>query len=217
VWAREQSVEIAVLPEADAAAAFIALLPDLAARLDGRYRAWVRERMFMSGANAALRDSLEHTMAFTLTLPSIYRHAPVADSIVAFHDQTNVGGELYRTIVVAWRNDTRPLDGAGDVLDWRDAVAARVWSDAQVAERAGIMVTDLPVYGNGSLEVRGAWRTRDGMPQGGPLIDRIVVCPQQDRTYFLEAWLYGPGRRKYEYMLQFETILDSFGCGARSA
>ena len=43
-----------------------------------------------------------------------------------------------------------------------------------------------------------------------------VSCPEQDRTYLLDAWLYIPGRSKYEYVLQLETILDTFVCGTRS-
>jgi len=218
VWARDQSVEVVVLPQSGAATAFVSVLPYLAERLDDRFRAWVRQRMFMSGANDALRDSLERTMAFTLTLPAVYEREQIAARLVAFHTRTTIGGDLDRTIIVGWRDGTHVPAGAGDVLTWRDAIAAQVWGDRQVTESGRVAQRPLPAYGDGSLEVRAAWRMRDGAPQGGPLIDRVIICPTRDRTYFLEAWLYGPGRRKYEYMLQFETILDSFGCrGARSA
>ena len=41
---------------------------------------------------------------------------------------------------------------------------------------------------------------------------RAIVCEDQDRMYLLDAWLYAPGKEKYEYMIQLETILDSFSC-----
>jgi hypothetical protein len=31
--------------------------------------------------------------------------------------------------------------------------------------------------------------------------------------YLLDAWLYAPGKQKYEYMIQLQTILDTFRCG----
>ena len=30
--------------------------------------------------------------------------------------------------------------------------------------------------------------------------------------YLIDAWLYAPGRDKYEYMIQLEEILGSFRC-----
>lgn len=39
-----------------------------------------------------------------------------------------------------------------------------------------------------------------------------VTCDEQDRTYLIDAWLYAPGREKYEYIIQLETIVDSFSC-----
>ncbi len=51
----------------------------------------------------------------------------------------------------------------------------------------------------GALEVQGVWMSADpSWPAGGPFIDRVVPCPAQDRTYLLDAWLYAPGKRKYE-------------------
>ena len=68
--------------------------------------------------------------------------------------------------------------------------------------------------GAGALEVRGAWETPEGSwPAAGPFIARAVRCPDQNRIYLMDAWLYAPGESKYEYVLQLETILDSFTCG----
>jgi hypothetical protein len=39
-----------------------------------------------------------------------------------------------------------------------------------------------------------------------------VPCPAQDRLYLLDAWLYAPGKEKYQYMIQLETLLGTFEC-----
>jgi hypothetical protein len=44
-----------------------------------------------------------------------------------------------------------------------------------------------------------------------------VPCPAQDKTYFIDAWLFAPGKKKYEYMIQLQTILNSFRCGSAAA
>jgi hypothetical protein len=68
------------------------------------------------------------------------------------------------------------------------------------------------------VEVRGIWSSDEkGWPGAGLFRTRVVSCPDQDRTYLVDAWLYAPGVEKYEYVVQLETILDSFECeGAAS-
>ena len=44
------------------------------------------------------------------------------------------------------------------------------------------------------------------------MITWSVPCPEQDRHYLVDAWLYAPGKDKYEYVLQLETILGTFRC-----
>ena len=43
-----------------------------------------------------------------------------------------------------------------------------------------------------------------------------VACPAQDRLYFLDSWLYAPGKDKWEYIIQLETILQTFRCGTNA-
>ena len=65
-------------------------------------------------------------------------------------------------------------------------------------------------------EVRAVWANppEDLFPAGGPMITRTIPCPHQGRDYLVDAWLYAPGRDKYQYILQLETILNSFRCRA---
>ena len=62
--------------------------------------------------------------------------------------------------------------------------------------------------------MQATWRNPpgSGWPAGGPFITYGITCANQDRTYFVDAWLYAPGREKYEYMIQLETILGTFRC-----
>jgi len=124
-----------------------------------------------------------------------------------------VGGDLFRTIVVSWKDGPMAEIDSARVLAWRDSIMPLVFDLPQVTGRDRIQVRQLDDLAPGSIEVQGVWAGTDAtFPTGGPFVDRIVVCPDQDRTYFLEAWMYGPSREKYEYLIQFETILDSFRC-----
>lgn len=214
VWARGQTVTALVLPPDRPAAAFESMLPELGTLMDERFRQYARNRMFLSDTNTALRAALEADDGFSLTLPNIYRPAEPGDQLQAFHNRNEVGGDLFRTIVVSWRSGTSVDADASRVVAWRDSILPIVYDVPQVTATDRIDVRELDDLAPGSIEVQGVWRGTDPtFPTAGPFIDRIVVCPDQDRTYFLEAWMYGPSREKYEYLIQFETILDSFRCG----
>lgn len=212
VWAQDQTVTAVVLPAENSAAALLSLLPQLAARFNARYRAYVQRRMFTSDVNTELRDSLRANAGFSLLLPRIYGADPV-DSIQVFRNRAEVGSELYRTIIVASRPGVTTDANADTVLAWRDRITPLVF-EPQVTERERLETKPLPEAGEGALQVQGIWRGADmTLPSAGPFIDRLIPCPDEGRTYFLEGWLYAPARRKYQYMIQLETLLDSFECG----
>jgi hypothetical protein len=214
VWARGQSVVAVVLPAENPAQALQSLLPEIGELMDGRFRQYARSRMFLSDTNVALRDSLAANAGFSITLPRIYRSAAPGENLRAFHNRNEVGGDLFRTIIVSWVDEVIEDADSARVLAWRDSILPAVYDEPQVTQRERVDVRPLPDRAPGSVEVQGVWAGTDPtFPTGGPFVDRIVVCPDQERTYFLEAWMYGPSREKYEYLIQFQTILDSFRCG----
>ncbi len=215
VWARGQVVTALVVPPGDAAGAALALADSLGRTYDAAFRRYVAERMFASGAASGLRDSLEASAGFGITLPNVYNAAVRSDSLQVFRSETQVGGAMFRSIAIAARPGAVPAD-AEQALAWRDSLAARAYTrPPQVTQRDTLLVHPLP---GGGVEVQGVWSSADtSFPEAGVFITRLVPCPAQDRTYLLDAWLLAPGRNKVEYLMQFQTILDSFACtGARS-
>lgn len=214
LWARGQMVTAVVLPPAGGAEALIGILPELHALLERRFREYVVARMFVSGRNDSLRSALRAGPGFGLVLPRVYEAREHDHGTWIFRNDQSVTGELARVIQVTWR------DGAGepsldDLLEWRDEAAATHYFPPQRRHPGILESSTIEVGGAVALEARGAWEAEiDGFPLAGPFITRAIVCPAQDRTYLLDAWLYAPGHdSRYEYMLQLETVLSSFECG----
>jgi hypothetical protein len=220
VWARNQRVTVLLLPETDGAAAVEARVDTVASLLDRRYRQWTVQRMFTSGLNVEARDRLAREEGFTLDVPNVYRWREVADSVYLFLNDQPDASQLVRSLLVTWRPLTGPASGetAGDtaaapILEWREAVAERYYDWGQEIEPDRLQVRPVRAPGAGGTEVRGVWYgTIEGFPQAGLFISRAVDCPTQGRRYLLDAWLYAPARAKYQYIIQLETILDSFEC-----
>ncbi|MGH7483577.1 MAG: DUF4837 family protein [Longimicrobiales bacterium] len=215
VWVNEQIVTVAVLPPESPVAAVRRLAPRIQERFDTRFRQLARQRMYVSGVDQELADSLSRIAGFSLMVPQIYAPERASDSVFVFRDLGHGEADLQRTFLVGWRRGAqRPL-GIEDALAWRDTLLARHFGEDVLTLRDGLRVDTVTTPVGQAIQIQGSWerpRREGAWPGGGPFITRVTRCPSQDRTYLLDATLYAPGREKYEYMLQLWTILDTFRC-----
>jgi hypothetical protein len=216
VWARNQRVTVLVVPEDDGAAAVGASVDSIARLLDRRYRAWTVNRMYTSGLDQELADRLGREAGFTLNMPNVYRWRQVSDSAYLFINDQPDASQLVRSLLVTWRTGTGDPPATSAILDWRDTAIARYYDWGQTTERDRLQTRPLDGPGAGGMEVRGIWYgTIEDFPQAGSFITRVIDCPHQDRRYLLDAWLYAPARAKYQYIIQLETLLETFECVQR--
>jgi len=214
VWSLGQTVTLVVLPDGGGTEALRPHLPNIYAMLDEQYRVYVVERMFLSGIDSALADTLATEKGFSLLLPRVYRRLE-RDSTFVFRNDNPDPSELIRQVGITWRSPAPAELGVDQLLEWRTALARDHYSEPQDLVVEGMAVDTSAFQGHPTLEVKAQWRNPPdrGWPAGGPLITRAVTCEAQDRTYLIDAWLYAPGAEKYEYMIQLETILGTFQCG----
>jgi hypothetical protein len=210
VWARGQDVTVILLPEEGQAEAVDSLLPQLFSTLDARYQVWITERMFTTGVNDSLAEALA-AHGFTLQVPNVYIHG-WQDSVLRVGNPYRQGDtDLLRSLVVAWQ------DGVEDptpesLRAWREAMDDTQYTPGQDIQEEGASFEGIEVDGLVGLEFRGVWRDRADFPAAGPFIARAVPCPHQNRTYYMDAWVFAPGKDKYPYVRQLEILLDSFRC-----
>jgi len=209
-WARGQLITVVLLPTADQADALHALLPQLYDGLDAAYQRWIIERMYTTGVDDSLRQALAG-FGFTIDLPRVYEYA-WQDSLFRFSNSYLQGdSDLLRSLVVTWKSG-----GGGATLDslraWRATIDESLYEPGQDIIEDGISVDSVRIDGLTGIEFRGVWQDRDQFPAAGPFIARAIACPAADRTYYMDAWLYAPGKDKYPYVRQLEILLDSFRC-----
>lgn len=216
VWARQQAVTVVVLDEPNAES-LAGLLPGLADLYDQSYRAWVAQRMFVSGANTELAASLMEEAGFSLLLPNVYEHS-ARDSVHVFRNDNPDPSELIRQVAVTWWDDVPESIEGEDLLDWRASVVEGYYGYPQVVTGDGLEGGPEAFDGKPSYRIQGVWENPpgDAFPAGGPFLLKAIACFNESRTsgrlYLVDAWLYAPGKEKYAYMIQLENILDSFQC-----
>ncbi|TVP55512.1 MAG: DUF4837 family protein [Gemmatimonadales bacterium] len=215
VWSRGQIVHVLVLGPEHGAAEVMAHADELHDRIDQRFRTYATNRMFTSGRNTELADSLGTNVGFSILLPNVYRYS-VQDSVYRFRNDNPTPTERIREIGVSWKTPIPDeLPGQEALIEWRNDFADAYYNDAQVVETRITDLRPVSIDGSEALEFQASWSSPPGeWPAGGPFITRVITCPDQDRMYFADAWLYAPGQDKYEYMIQLQTILNSFHCGS---
>lgn len=215
VWARNQSVTAVLLDPGAPVESWRSQLGELALHVDRRYRRFSRARMYASGPDTAAMDSIRDRFGFGLAFPEVYDVAirGGGEGPVIIRNDNPSPADLIRSILVDWRSP--PLDSLtpARAYAWRAAVDSVYYGVPQAIDTTRSRTRRLQIDGRPALEVTGVWSDEGSeYPAGGPFIDRLVQCP--DRTYFLDAWIYAPGKDKYQYLVQVREIMDSFTCGA---
>jgi hypothetical protein len=170
--------------------------------------------MYQTGVDTALADTLLREVGFGVLIPNVHRWSRAGSTFVFRNDNPDPA-ELIREMSVSWISPVPAELGPDSVLAWRARIVADHYSEPQVVAPGELTYDRLALAGYTALEIRGQWGNPPdrGWPAGGPFITRAAVCEGQDRAYLLDAWLYAPGLEKYEYIIQLETILDTFRCG----
>jgi hypothetical protein len=214
VWALDQTITVVVVPEGSEAASLRQHLPEIHEMLDRQYLDYARNRMYQSGVDTALADTLATEAGFSLILPMVYRWRAVNDSTYVFRNDNPDPSELIREVVVTWMSPSAARLSADDLLAWRARLVSEFYAEPQDVRTDDMMTDTSPFLGHEAVRVQAQWLNPPslGWPAGGPFITLGVTCPNQDRTYLIDAWLYAPGKEKYEYMIQLETILETFEC-----
>jgi hypothetical protein len=213
VWSLGQQVTIVQLSSPDAADELRQYLDEINTTLDEQYRQYARMRMYQTGVDTALADTLMRTSRFELFVPNVYRWSR-QDSTFIFRNDNPDPSELIRQIAVTWKAPVPPdMEGEG-ILEWR-AELAESYGEPQEVDLSDVDAGPFEFRGQPAYEIQAIWKNPPELdwPAAGPFITRAVICAQQNRMYLLDAWLYAPGKEKYEYMIQLETILDTFRCG----
>ena len=212
VWAEGQVVNVLLLPEAGEGEDLEENLAALYAQLHADFRAMVRADLYASGAQNELADTLWENEGFGVLIPDTYAWSRT-DSTFLFWPEGEVQAGVERRIAVTWLSPAPSSLELEEVLAWRERTAREHYGTPQrVTDR--VTAERLAFAGYVALEIRGQWvRTAEGGEREvGSLLTRVAVCEGQNRAYLLDSWLHAPESVTYEYIVQLETILDTFRC-----
>ncbi len=210
VWAKNQRVVGLAAPKDEE-------LPRLvAAHGDRIYNAFIRQvenqelyRMYHSGRDTLLADSLAVAQGFSIVLPNVY--ARVRQDSLAENEMLFVHQKPVRSIFITWEKISGPLDTSREALAAnRLRLTGKIYP-AQVTLAGRVDTSTVMVNNVKRLRVYGVWENRQEI-SGGVYISHLIDCQQQNRRYYIDCLLFSPDMRKnkYRYIFQLDQILNSF-------
>ncbi len=210
VWADNQRVVGLAAPKNED------ILRLVAAHGDRIYNAFIRQvenqelyRMFYSGRDTLLADSLAVAEGFSIIIPKVYERIR-GDSLPA-NELLFVHMEPVRSIFITWEPLAGPLDASREALaEFRTRLTGKIYPSQETI--VGRVDTSTVIAGKiKRLRVYGVWENREEV-SGGIYISHIIDSPGQQRRYFIDCLLFSPDmrRNKYRYVFQLDKILDSF-------
>lgn len=106
------------------------------------------------------------------------------------------------------------------LIAWRDSVAQRylfgdpadpisyVVTEQNVSFRP-VQARQVNINGHFAMELRGLWRTNN-KTMGGPFLSYTLVDQSNGMLYYIEGFVFSPGREQREIMREMEAILWTF-------
>ncbi len=212
IWARGQRVAGLAAPT-DAQ-----LFPLVRIHGDRIYKDFLRQleeqekvRMYYSGTNVNLVDSLAECCGFSLVLPKVYERILV-DSLPA-NQLLFVHTDPVRSIFISWEegdNLPDPDYSQNSLAARRDSLLGDIYPGVQTLPER-VDTSRVTSGGLDRLRIYGIWENLSQV-SGGIYVAQIIEVPAQRRRYSIDCQLFCPDSRlnKYRYLLQLDRIMDSF-------
>lgn len=127
------------------------------------------------------------------------------------------GVEVDRNIWVYYEDYTTS-DAFQDGLAFRDRITKKyIFDDKEKNDTSYVVVETLvpPVtseinfHGKYAIKLNGLWKTNNHS-MGGPFASYMFVDEELDRIYFIDGFVYSPGKSQREFMREIDTILWTF-------
>lgn len=129
-----------------------------------------------------------------------------------------------KDIFISWKKYTSEYQLLPDsIIQWRNDIAARyLFEDPEQPDSYLVTETSVPfrpvmakqvtINDQYAMELRGLWKTNTNS-MGGPFISYTVVDSKSGMLFYIEGFVYSPGKSQRETIRELEAILHTFKGG----
>ncbi|WP_187696318.1 DUF4837 family protein [Xanthovirga aplysinae] len=196
----------------------IAQLTENKNKLQDNFNKVERDRMITSldkgTKESGIMKSLMKEHGFKITIPMGYQLAMDSADFVWIR---NPDQEVDKSIFITWMDyKSEKAFEKDSLLNLRERIGkkyiyANDRSDSYITTEDRVPVNSKQMSFNGkyAVELRGLWKLQRGF-MGGPFLSYAFVDKATNRLYYIEGFLYSPGKRKVNSVRELESILWTF-------
>ncbi len=162
-----------------------------------------------------ISNTLANKYQFGLRIPYGYR---IAESKEDFVWLRLMGQNIDRNIFVTFKEYTSEDTFHDDeIIKWRDEICKKhIFGDPEKPDtylttelRDPPIIKEINFDGQYSKKTRGRWRT-NSIFMGGPFLSYVLVDQNLNRIYYIEGFVFSPGKEQRELMREMNVIIKTF-------
>ncbi|MEM6523010.1 MAG: DUF4837 family protein [Bacteroidota bacterium] len=181
--------------------------------------------LYKAKVPTGLRDMLVRDHKCSLTLPFGYQQVVNEEGFAWFRQ---INDESDKNVFITYKNYRSANDFSKEnLINFRDSVAReQLFEDPDYPDTYILTETAVPYIpvttkeinfnGEYTVEMRGLWKTAN-ISMGGPFMAYILVDEVLGRLYYIEGFVYSPGKNQREFMREMQVILSTFKTSSQIA
>lgn len=187
----------------------------IATRIREHDREQLDAATYLNGINGPLIDSLRNALGLGLKIPGEFVLASNRNNIFWLRSEYTESSHNLVITRVDYQDQAQLTNSSVRML--RDSFCREVVRTRTPGSYMYINDKDLPllyyqeeIRGRYARIMRGVWEMSDDY-MGGPFTTWLILSEDQRSIYFIDAWVYAPGKEKRDYMQRLEHIVSSIG------
>ncbi|UII21777.1 DUF4837 family protein [Fulvivirga ligni] len=165
-----------------------------------------------------LTEMLEKKHDCTLQLPFAYKLVVEEEGFIWFRQMNSENDKnVFISYVPYTSENVFTQEG---VIHLRDSIAKQqLFGDPEEPDSYLVTETNVPMVpvtteqltfkGKYAMKMKGIWRTNT-VTMGGPFVSYIILDEELNRIYYIEGFVYSPGKNQREFMREMDVILSTF-------
>ena len=175
----------------------------------------LQKSLYRANERRTINRELLKDEGFYLRVPYGYEIVPLDHQPEDFIWIRNLGEDVDKSIVVASKNYTSEQEFTPEgISDFRRRIMRRNIRDDSttymtVQDLVPVEYDTVNFNGKYAIEARGLWKMSNNS-MGGPFLSYTFVDQETGRIYYVEGFVYSPGKQKRPSVREVEAILKTF-------
>lgn len=175
--------------------------------------------LFKAKESTGLRDMLRKEHECSMRIPFGYKLVVNEKNGFVWFRQIN--DESDKNIFITYQDYRSEADFTQEnLIRLRDSVAQKqLFEDPDIPESYIVTETSVPYIpvvtkeisfnDKYAVQVKGLWKTNN-LSMGGPFLGYAIVDEELGRLYYIEGFIYSPGKNQREFIREMDVILSTF-------